>query len=159
MLTDVLGELAWSSICWHAGVSSPEADQRPKFAAHQSDSRCSRAANGGKGKMVSQDIIQPWTAEQIVDMPVPKVVEEHVEITKVSSRNRAEQRFEEQSVGWEHLGVQRRTGCPCASRASGGGVPVSRRHGSVSHTDRDSPSMSWKGCCCSFERTQLLRSC
>ena len=48
--------------------------------------------------MVSPDRIQAWTAEQIVDMSVPKVVEEHVGITKVSSR-RGQQRFEEQCVG------------------------------------------------------------
>ena len=36
-------------------------------------------------------------------MPVPKVVEEHVEITKVSSQNRVQQRFEEQSVGRERI--------------------------------------------------------
>ena len=40
---------------------------------------------------------------QIVDMPVPKVVEEHVEIAKVSSRDRFQQRFEEQSVGQERI--------------------------------------------------------
>ena len=52
--------------------------------------------------MVSLNRIQPWTAEQIVDIPVRKV-EEHVEITKVSSRNRFQQRFEEQRVGRERI--------------------------------------------------------
>ena len=34
-------------------------------------------------------------------MPVPKVVEEHVEIAKFSLRDRVQQRLEEQSVGRE----------------------------------------------------------
>ena len=42
--------------------------------------------------MVSHDRIQERTTEQIVDMPFPKVVEEHVEITEVSSLNRVQQR-------------------------------------------------------------------
>ena len=53
--------------------------------------------------IVSLNSIQPWTAEHIVDMPVPKVVEEHVEITKVSSQNRVQQRSEEQSVVRERI--------------------------------------------------------
>ena len=54
-------------------------------------------------KMVSQNKIQRRTAEQIFDMPVPTVVEEHIGIAKVSSQNRVHQRFEEQSVGRERI--------------------------------------------------------
>ena len=53
--------------------------------------------------MVSRNRSQPWTAEQIVDKTVPSVLEEHVEITKVSSRNRGQQRFEEQSVSQKRI--------------------------------------------------------
>ena len=62
---------------------------------------------------------------QIVDMPVPKVVEEHVEIAKVSSRDRFQQRFEEQSVGQERISgriVGQVVDVP--SRACGGGLGV-----------------------------------
>ena len=69
-------------------------------------------------KMVSRDRIQPWTAEQIVDMPVLEVVEEHVEITKVSPQNR--ERISECS---DEQGVDVTAG------QMAGGVPVSRRHG------------------------------
>ena len=54
-------------------------------------------------KMVSPHRIQPWTAERIVDVPVPMVSEEHVDITKVSSQNRVQKRFKEQGVDGERI--------------------------------------------------------
>ena len=57
--------------------------------------------------MLPQNRIQRWTAEQIVDMPVPEVVEEHVDIAKVSSQNRVPQLFQEQSAGQERISERR----------------------------------------------------
>ena len=53
--------------------------------------------------MVSVVRIRPWTAEQIVDLLVPNLGAEHVEVTKVSSWKRVQQRFEEQSVSQERI--------------------------------------------------------
>ena len=44
-------------------------------------------------KTISQDRIQQQTLEQIVDTPVPQVVEELAEASKVFSQDRVQQRF------------------------------------------------------------------
>ena len=49
-------------------------------------------------KVVSQDRIQQRTAEQIVDTPVPHVLEELVEVFKVFSQDRVQQRLSEQII-------------------------------------------------------------
>ena len=55
-----------------------------------------------------------------------------------SSQNRVPQRFEEQNVGRERISECRvETVCRCASRANGGGVPVSVRHGEVSQVSEE----------------------
>ena len=56
--------------------------------------------------MVSPIRIQRRTARQIVDVPVPKVVKEHVEITKVFSQNRVQPRLEEQTE--QHYQIARK---------------------------------------------------
>ena len=63
-------------------------------------------------------------------MPVPTVVEEHVEISKVSSLNSVQQRFEEHCVGRERISeheVEEVVDVPAGQMAEG--VPASGRHG------------------------------
>ena len=49
-------------------------------------------------KTVSQDRIQQRIVEQIADVPVPQVVEELVEVSKVFTQDRVQQRFVEQTI-------------------------------------------------------------
>ena len=49
-------------------------------------------------KTVSQDGIQQQTVEQMVDVPVPQVVEELVEVSKVFPKEKVQQRFAEQTI-------------------------------------------------------------
>ena len=106
-----------------------------------------------------EEVPNMWTAEQIVDLPVPKVVEE------LSSRNTVQQPFQEQSVGQERIsecGVEQVVPVPArqieVSQCLGdtGESLVFRRSFFWMYTGMDSPSMSWKGRCCSFRRTQFL---
>ena len=114
--------------------------------------------------MVSPNRIQ-WSAERIVDMPVPKVLEGHVEMTNVSSRNRVQQRLEEQSVGRKRIsecGVEQVD--VSAGQLEVSQYPPETRVSQSSfgrsffgmYTDRHTPSTSWKGSGCSLERSQLL---
>ena len=49
-------------------------------------------------KIIPQDRIQQRTVEQIVDVPVPQVVEELAEVFKVYSRDEVHKRFVEQTI-------------------------------------------------------------
>ena len=91
--------------------------------------------------MVSPNRIQPLTAERIVNVPVPMVSEEHVDITKVSSQNRVQNRFKEQGVGRE-----------CIRSVVRGVSEVFF----LMYIDRDSPTMSWERCGFSLKWMQSL---